>query len=223
MIISMVSNNPAGRLAYWIDRAFSAPGDVIAYDAWCQVFEVDTSGIEALSTYEVHVTSMIGQLLQLRDEVTRLPEDINADLFVSHLDQFDASFSRFSMAKQLSMAAFLGGISENGVTALKYFDRVLTPRSFEVSVNRDERITLINQVQDLIDEVRQAQLDDETKHFLVEHLLAVHNALNLVDLRGADDVAVAVDGVIGGLWRRPDLQAELEKEAQASEDNGEGS
>lgn len=214
--MSASADNPVGRLLTIVRRTMEIQqlaGGAQARVGWARVFDLQ----EHNNALEPEVeTEVCLRLIQLRKLITEAEEAIQ-DLEGLHTERYLRPFVRLRMFVPLTdlMSQFnqtLGVVTESDMTLLEMASDELSSRHVESVVEEDELKVLREQVDELFDKIKQSNLNDQLKVFILSQLATIRRAIDEYRIRGTERLQEALAEIIGGIYLHQDIiQTEKDK------------
>lgn len=188
-------NNPAGRLHDLLTQAVRQSEQQNTRQAWAAVFGVDPTDTGAILQ---SLAALIEQIAVGKEEVLKLA-DANHDLFLEPFLELEKSFTQVNL--EASWKGFKSRIGSETLVKLRYCaDKLGEVRAEEV-LEKDQLAELRHMVEELIDEVAEAELPSQLKLLLLRNLETARMALLQYRIRGLDGLRTAADLNLGAVFR----------------------
>jgi len=123
--------------------------------------------------------------------------DRDAGLFLEWLPQVERAFSTLSLPGALS--GFTDRIDAVTLEKIRFCGIILSRRSSEPSLAKEELAHLSQEIEQMIGEVKESQIDEGVRHYMLRHLLLISQALKEYDLFGAGRIQDEVDAAVGSI------------------------
>jgi hypothetical protein len=203
----MNSANPAGRLYDLLEAARLMSPNEAAVAGWAKVFGVGPRDQFAVLSYGSEVW---GLARQVRSRVEELIDD-DPETVLEYFGEVETTVANFGALASLQMGQFMAPLRDTGRHCLKLCASLLKRRDAEPAIADSEVARLLQEVRDLVDEVRRSELDSATRRWIMTRLLDVETALAGYDVTGFGGVESATDSLVGGLRRGESLFERLAK------------
>lgn len=205
------STNPAGRLHEILSDAKRMSGSALAI--WKEVFGIEISSDEARNPLDAELEvqiEVISRVLQLQKLIEDTEESLHRIESLS--EKYFRPFVRIHpLIKQslghmnTDLTSTLAQITEGDMTILEFCSEKLNERHAEPVVNDEELQEILQEVNSLFDEVRDAAIDPELKSFVLDGLEAIRRGINEYRIRGPERLKEALGEVIGSLAVNRDI------------------
>jgi hypothetical protein len=201
------NDNPAGRLYGLLSELRNQDGALPAWQGWAAV--LDTASPEA--TFEQYAA--VPQLPdQIRAQLDRAnPKDIPA--LTSELDNIKNVLSDFSMFGS-QLVNTLQRIPDACLAQLNAVSSVLTTLLGTEELSDEIQGQIRDQITTLLEEIGQAaDLDDELRLFLADHLHGMLRGLSAFKITGLEPLRRSVDQTIGAwMVQHPEVRSVKDEE-----------
>lgn len=202
--------NPAGRLYHLLSEAVRKNNNRTFGKVWAEVFGIDP---EDRGRLLVMLSHLIRQIEEGKEAVRSNPESLRQDL---HLKPFEKLTKAFSV---MNLDAKWRGwkkshLPDETVSDLEWCAEGLKQVYPEGEIDGDELTKLREDVEELISEVRKADIEEDLKAVIIDGLEHVRRAIVEYDLRGVDGLVQALEQNIGTIHLH---QKELGAAGQASD------
>jgi hypothetical protein len=195
--------NAAQRLHALLVRAKSISGADSCQQAWASLLRVDPADVAGL----LHRLSPVMALPQkVRKEVDEAGLD---SIYLSHFNEIEQAFGIMNF--HIKWEQFLGSISEQAPTSLGICAHRLSEGRPEAEVTDEAIEELSVGARELIDEVREAEVSDDLRLYLLRQLRRVEAAIHDYPIIGPDALREAYHIAVGEAVVQPDLHDELHK------------
>ena len=186
-------DNPVGRLykiltsAKELARKSPSNNPPTMRFIWANLFEVDSKDTG-------HILEVYLELLKLvrtsKEAIREIPT-LNNEVTMKHFDRLELAFSTNSFEHQ--WANFDQFLDPATMTALEIFADTLSNLAGEKLIDKGEIEKLLNEVETLLRSVREDDIPNELKIFLVEKLEEIRLALIYYRINGADGLSRALE------------------------------
>lgn len=198
-------NNPADRLREQMMRVYDMRASnphLAAVDAWGRAWDLDWHDpAEFADLFE-----RAAGLVSLGAEVRRAAEEYGplGVSLLEHFDEVEQTLSNFGLLRSHNLEHFFNPLQATGQAALRNLTALLAGRRPTLELSTSQRDSIVQQVRDVIDRLRDdgdLDLTDEERLTLIDKLRDVEERLIRVEVLGAEDLQAASDALIGGLFR----------------------
>ena len=201
-------NNPAAHLTALLKRLCNIPPTNPAREAFAGVLEVNAGDTPALLA---RIEEMVKLAVRAEEQVRATPK-LNVDRYLNWKKEVYEAFAAISLVGNL--APFLQPLRVNGHQALErlqYCADGLERERGSKELQQQELNEIQKEINDLHSEIRQAELDDELKLYLMEQLRLMTEAINQYHLFGLELVQRTANEALGSLMLNPEARHRISK------------
>lgn len=201
----VTKDNPAGRLFHLLFALRELSGQ--GYDMWAQVLGIEVPpqgvGVTERDIFERKVFMSVFEVRILVDDVQRdlsraALNGINVSPYVRILTGIVNIFSLSFLSANNYHDLFRPKVSEESLSLLELASDILSAQHFEVVVDEGDVADLLNQVRDLFEQTKTADIGSEKlRTFILDSLLKIENAIQQFRIRGAKPLEAALASVVG--------------------------
>ncbi|WP_157955150.1 hypothetical protein [Halomonas denitrificans] len=195
----MSENNPASRLLNIIQEGQKQKKDQQAASAWAAILDVPIGDKSLLMSRVGHVMALPAAI---KSEVGQL-ENINHQLHLKWLSSVETSFSVLSL--QIQWKQFIERFNAETIFGLEVCDDLLSRNRPEKVAEPESLKSLLEEVNALLDRLKEAELPLDLREFIFEHLYLVKNAIEEYKILGIRPLEAEVERLIGATARNPDI------------------
>ena len=144
---------------------------------------------------------------QARQELRALGE--TDELYMEPLASADNAFAGLHLTS--SNGTFTPLVTDRMLYGLLVCSKVLHDHRPKPLPDADTLDRLLHEAEELVRDVLDADIDEELRTLLVDHLQSMIGAMQTYRIRGREALEAAVDRAVGNLVRRPDLHPAVQK------------
>lgn len=186
-------DNPAGRLYHLLSEANQKGAGNQFGDAWAKVFGVDTED-------QGRVLTLLAQVILEVDrgkEAVQTNPEINQELYLRPFEELEKAFNLINYGK--SWKSWSNRLQDDTLTKLAYCANELSRVQPEGTISDDDLAELRSQLEEVLDFVLEAEIDDALKQVLVDGLETLRRAILEYKIRGAAGLREALERNYGML------------------------
>lgn len=195
MKMEMIANNPAGRLLEIVEQGRKISDNTNALAAWSELLNIPVPQEISL------ILKRISDFYTLSDEIARLVgniKGIDESLYLQWRTKAKPAFQNINFqAKWLTV--FKSRFDDSVVYGLRFCNDLLAKQRPEKSVAITSVKDIAGKVSELIEEIEQESLDEETKGYIKERLIDISEALNSSRILGIKPIEKELNITIGSL------------------------
>ncbi|HCH1966146.1 TPA: hypothetical protein NKR26_002434 [Vibrio parahaemolyticus] len=202
-------NNPAGRLYSLLRDASAQPGKQPARVVWAKVLNADAKS-------DSDITRKIIALFQLSEEVQniiRVIEDVNTDLYLSSFPQVEKAF--FPLNLGASWSTYQQHLDKGVMTSLQFCAELLSTKYVEEKISDEDLEQITGMINELFQVIADSSLDSALRMTLLEEVERLRTALVMYQIKGAKGLKQSLQATIGMVVAN---QEELSVAAQSHSD-----
>jgi len=211
------TDNPAGRLYDILNRAKNFPPNKKVIDVWTEVLNADSDSPEDQITCLFKLRNLFDETIALLESI----EGLNLDLYLQEIPDlknmvdFDSIFHQWSEKKNL--------ITPTALKEIAFCAEELSRHHKDPAINKEELEDLVEDVQDLITDLRSSSLPDEVRLPILDQLEIIRRAIIQYELRGSKGLEEAFKNVaIFASYHKSELKS-LQDSDQKEKKNRSGS
>lgn len=202
-------NNPVGRLRDILNKfKVQARPDTQISHLWAHVFDCDVTDTRA-------IFGGINLMYQLNFEARSATNSFapgSPEFFFKPFDQVEQLLSVMAMHTQWNSVRELA--NDQTMTALEFIEHLLDAHYSKSAIgNNDKIVSLLAQIEELMESCLSSSLDDDMKRFFVSQLQALRTALLEFRISGPAGLEAALDRASGAVLRN---QVGIKKELESS-------
>lgn len=197
--------NPASRLHRLLKEGKRVSSDGNAFTTWASIFDISPDE-------KAEVLRKLGGVFELPSEIrveVKELEGVNHDLLLEWLPVVEDAFARINLSSKWSR--FIDKIDDTVLYGLKLCDDQLSRNRDRVSVEPSELVEILEEVRELFDSVVASDLDKELRHFILDHLKSIEEAIQDFQIRGPASVEKALHETVGAAYMKPDLSRRIQE------------
>lgn len=185
-------NNPAGRLYLLLDEFRKHPDSDKVDKAWTDVF-----GIKPLEPLDLSLA--ISEVVTLVEETKKQISAQNVDhqLYMKPFIQIQKLFT-LGFAHKLSTARPF--VDDTVMSGLEYCAELLSRTIGETVIEQEKLDTLLENVNQLLENISESDLPNELKILLQDNLLSLRRAILHYRIHGAEGLKKAIEIALGSMW-----------------------
>jgi len=211
-------DNPVGRLVAILHRAKERSSDLGKTEArigWAVVFELQGHQNSPSRETEVEICWRLIELRKLIAEAEKVIQQSEAP----HAKRYLRPFARLRTMVPLTdlsgaFAVPINEITESDMDLLEMASDELSSRHSESVVEEGELEALREQIDELFDRVKQSDLDEDLKIFILNQLESIRRAIAEYQIRGTERLQEALAEIVGGYFLHQEI---IEKESDKEE------
>ncbi|MDY7116042.1 hypothetical protein RAN53_06745 [Halomonas sp. SSL-5] len=195
----MSANNPASRLLKLIQDGQKQKKDQQAFDAWAAILDVPKDDKSLLLSRVGHVMALPGAIKAEIEQV----DNINHQLHLKWLPSVETSFGILNL--QVQWKQFIERFNAETIFGLEVCGDVLGRNRPERVVDPASLKNMLNDINDLIGDLKEDELPPDLRDFIFEHLVLVKNAVEEYKIRGGRPLEAEVERLTGAVARNPQV------------------
>lgn len=187
----MKLDNPAARLLTILEEGLSYSGQTNCRQVWSELLHVERND---------HATLMgrIGKVMSLTTDITESLNtigDVNVKRYLHWVKPVENAFIKNDLNGQ--WIGFRSQINEHVINYLSMTSDLLSNKCPEPLLEESSLELILNNTRELIDEVRDSEIPQNIKDFMIKQLYKVCLAVEEYSIKGSDSVSSAVESAFG--------------------------
>jgi hypothetical protein len=191
-----VKNNPAGRLHDLLERARVQSGKTSTREAWAAVFEVSSKDTGTL-------LKMLADLIDLSHEtkaaIQRLT-DVDHEIYLRPFKKIETVFAHINF--EAAWDSQKGQLDDQTLYGLTFAADKLKRASGYTKIEEDELSSLRAALEEVLNDVVNADLPQALKQLFVRNIEALRHALLAYKIRGIEGLEEEIERVVGSIVLR---------------------
>jgi hypothetical protein len=187
------ANNPASRLHEILSKLVRIPKTNPCAISFAMILAVPPNN--ALLLFE-RIARMAALAQRAREQVLA-SGDPDVDYFLKWLPQVETAFS--TLALPGALAGFTDRIDPVTLERIQFCGIMLSRRSREPQLIKEELAHLSQEIEQMIGEVKESQIDEDVRRYMLRHLSLISEALREYDLFGPGRIQDEVDAAVGSI------------------------
>jgi hypothetical protein len=189
----MNANNPAGRLHALLTEGHRKLKDKPAEEVWAELLDVPKENKSLLLRRLGHVMALPAAI---REKISNV-QGIDSSVFLKELPRAEASFGILNF--QMRWEEFITRFDRAVMYGLEVCSDVLSKQYPEKTISESSLAQLKTEVEELLNVLTSADIPNDLKQFIVEHLLAVKSVLEEYVILGSVPIQKEIRSVFGAL------------------------
>jgi len=193
-------NNPASRLHALLSNA-KIGGEKYrgkpATEGWAMLLNVPTENQPLMLK---RLGGVMELPLAIKTRIENLP-DVDHKLFLRWLPKVEEAFRANHLAG--GFHGFIDKIDETTLYGIEHCAALLSNRDPEAEIASEELEAIRLQVEEMINEMKDAEIDQALKNFLLRHLFAIRNAIDEYQVFGSKPLVTAFGEAIAAVYTEP--------------------
>jgi len=187
----MTLNNPAARLLNILEEGLEFSDDMPCRNAWNRLLDV-SNGDNAI------LMGRIGKVMSLSTDIMESLNNIggvNVERYLHWVEPVEKAFIQNNLNGPWK--GFKGQINTHVINYLSMTSDLLSHKCTEPLISDSSLESILNNARSLIDEVRDSDLPEEVKNFMVKQLHKICLAVEEHSISGSESVSSAVESAFG--------------------------
>lgn len=205
-----VVNNPAGRLHAILTTLDETVGGRTIGQAWSKALGVNEDDLPLL-------TSRIGEVFslpqQIEDKLKWL--DFYDDFLVSWRPKLAELFSNTTLSSQWTSVK--GHLTSNVLSGVGACSKQLSRFAPEPTISDDDLTKLNQEIDELYQTVKDAEIDEKLENFILKHLEAIKDAIAEIQIKGASSIQKEMKAAVAEVAVDNDLRRKIESSEQGKD------
>ena len=206
-------NNPAERLHVLLLAAKQNPKlrQQEAIKAWASLLLVP-DGNESLILRRLG--GVMDLPMQIKEQISSIPE-IEHALYLRWMPKIEGAFRAHHLGG--GFAGFLDTIDDTTLFGIEHCASLLARRAPELGIKPEDLESIANEVADLVAQVRDSEIEEDLKLFILKHLYTIRKAIDEYQLFGAKPLSTAMGEAMASLVTDPETAIKVSNTTQGQQ------